>query len=93
MYLVTAASGDAVSVQKVLHPLVPGQTKLMSKTYETRPKHVRILHRPHPVPGQLDPNPSMPVAVRRGTVNQWNPVNRSDESDDDSDDGDKIEIN
>ena len=58
----------------------------MSKLYQTKAKHIRILHRPPPVSGQLDPNPPKSAPVHILLVTNWSPVNRgaqSEESDDD----------
>ena len=46
MYLVTASSPEAVSAQKILHPLSDGSTKFGSKTYISHPKHLRIINQP-----------------------------------------------
>ena len=58
----------------------------MSKVYQTRPKHVQILHRPTPVSGQLDPNPPMLAPAKPVQQTIWSPVNRNlTESDNESD--------
>ena len=44
MYIVTAASPDNVTAQKVLHPLVSGSTKIMSKSYKLLKFMVLIIH-------------------------------------------------
>ena len=46
MYLVTSSSPDSVTAQKILHPLSHNQTKFTSKQYVTKPKFLRVLHRP-----------------------------------------------
>ena len=50
MYLVRAVSPERVTAQKVLHSLVPGNTKFMSKSYNTHPKHTQILNSPLSLP-------------------------------------------
>ena len=41
MFLVTAKEGEQVEVQKLLHPLIPGKGKLMSKVYKTDKKRLK----------------------------------------------------
>ena len=72
----------------------PGKYKLMSKTYETKPKHVRILYRPPNAAAQLKPDPPTPhpVLANKYTSVEWSAVNRGggDKSDDDDSDSDKL---
>ena len=44
MYL-TQSTASQVTAQRILHPLIQGPTKLMSKENITDPKHVRVIYR------------------------------------------------
>ena len=57
----------------------------MSKQYTTKPKHVRIVHRPPHSSSQLEPDPFLQPTTAKQPDRTWNPVNRStwtDQSDD-----------
>ena len=46
MYLVTSKDKEKVKVQKLLHTLKKSPGKIMSKSYETNEKRMRVIHRP-----------------------------------------------
>ena len=93
MFLVTGKEADNISVQKVLHPLTKTPTKLMSKVYNTKQKHLHIIHRPEtPAVSDLDEAVNDDESEQTATkqVTRWNPINQrfyqadSDDEEEDS---------
>ena len=86
VFVVTGLEDDKVQAQKLLHPLQPAKTKIMSKVYSTDAKHVVVARDAQPlwshqseVPG---PQPSISSHPSYDPVNSrfWS---HDDESDDD----------
>ena len=92
MYLVTAASQEQVTAQKIIHPLVDKKSQLMSKEYRANPKHLRIIHRPPPVSSPLDPDPHKPSPPVTHTVGKWNPIRRNQDDSDEEDSDSEEEV-
>ena len=90
IYLVTESDTDKVTAQRLLHPLTNVPTKIMSRTYEAHPKHLRRLYRP-PSPHLQDKTVTKPDLLHPKTeiVNKWSPINPSYLEDDSSDEEDE----
>ena len=74
-YLVTSSSPDHITAQRILHTLSSKQTKLMSKEFVSKPKHVRVVHRLFHSIRQLEPDPYLQSAPEiLSKPNSWKPV-------------------
>ena len=93
MYIVTAKDGSAVVVQKVLHPLLEGKGKLMSKIYKTDQKRLKTIHRQHQSEDDdevVEPVNVDPLEKADETVPNWSPVDIKFFTNDDSDDEENL---
>ena len=93
MYIVTAKDGSTVDVQKVLHPLLEGKGKLMSKIYKTDQKRLKTIHRQHQSEDDdevVEPVNVDPLEKADETVPNWNPVDIKFFTNDDSDDEENL---
>ena len=99
MFIVMAKEGNKVEVQKVLHPLVGGKGKIMSKVYKTDEKRLKTIHRQYLKEEntathedeihQSDNESKKPIKIKI----KWNPVNKDfflNSSDSDEDDDNAI---
>ena len=91
MFIVTSKTPDKIKVQKLLHPLKETPGKIMSKTYETDEKRLRVIHRPAPIDDSDDDEifEDDPIAIQLKKPNSWNPIDSrffSKNQDDDDDD-------
>ena len=99
MYLAVAKDGEKVKVQKILHPLQETPIKIMSKTYETNEKRLKMIHRPEFID---DENVHIDVeevlVLKKPEFKTWNPIDQNffkqEDSDNDEEDlSDKLHNN
>ena len=89
MYIVTAKDGSTVDVQKVLHPLLEGKGKLMSKIYKTDQKRLKTIHRQEQHEDDDEPGEPVENDIEKpdNPVRNWNPIDvkfyRNDDSEED----------
>ena len=85
MFLVTSTNNDKVGIQKLLHPLNKTPTKIMSKVYQTAPKHLTLIHKPeHP---EIENDDQAMFQSKPEPNKSWSPINQKFFNDDsDSDD-------
>ena len=91
IYLVTDSSPQKVTAQRLIHPLTEAPTKIMSRVYESHPKHLRRLHRPpSPHPNTNTHREYKPLSSPRlSRPSRWSPVNPKYFEDDSTDDEDE----
>ena len=84
-YVVTGREGNKVKAQKLLHTLLPGRQKLMSKVYETDEKRLIVTRHsslPGAVPVPVQQHPPVPPRPPP----KYDPVNKAFWDNEDSDD-------
>ena len=84
-FLVTKVEDDKVMTQKLIHPLVPGKSKLMSKVYTTDTKHVVIAHKAHHSRPPLQHEQNGPPSTKAPSTPEYDPINPRFWNDTDSD--------
>ena len=81
MFIVTSKLNDKTKVQKLLHPLLPGSGKIMSKVYQTTDKRLKTIHRPKEVSDNDEDSEHIFEKARNLTPimqyqNLWNPISK-----------------
>ena len=74
-FVVTEVDKEHLQAQKLIHPLLPGKAKMMSKVYKTNPKHVTVVHKTNPLhtSSPKPPSTSNPLAIT--PTKEYDPVN------------------
>ena len=99
MFIVTAKERETVEVQKILHPLVEGKGRIMSKVYQTDQKRLKTVHRQYQCKETVDDDDSNEVAADDPlekpieTEISWNPIDKKFFNNDSDEEEDYIDQN
>ena len=86
MYLAVAKEGEKVKVQKILHPLQETPIKIMSKTYETNEKRLKMIHRPEFIDDEdVHVDVEEVLIMKTPEYKTWNPIDQNFFKQEDSD--------